>query len=87
LGDQLRRHAQQRPSHPAVVFYHPSEGRKVITYAELDRRANAIANGLAELGIGKGDAVAMMSRNSPDYAAIVYACLRLGAPFTGINFT
>jgi acyl-CoA synthetase (AMP-forming)/AMP-acid ligase II len=87
LGDQLRRHAQQRPDAVAVVFYHPHEGRTTTTYGELDERADQIAAGLAARGVGKGDVVAMMSRNSPDYMATWYAALRLGAPFTGVNFT
>ncbi len=87
LGDQLRRHAQHDPDKPAVVFYHPTDGRSVTTFAELNRRANRLANALAARGVGKGDVVAMMSRNSPDYVTAWYAALKLGAPFTGVNFT
>ena len=87
LGDQLRRHAQHQPDKPAVVFYHPTQGRQVVTYGQLDERANRYAQVLRSQGVGKGDVVAMMSRNSPDYIAVWYASLKLGAPFTGVNFT
>ena len=87
IGDQLRRHAQHQPDKPALVFYHPAGRREVLTYAALNERANRLANRLAALGIGHGDRIAMMSRNSPDYVIAWYAALKLGAPFTGVNFT
>lgn len=87
IGDQLRRHAQHQPDKAALVFLHPRGGRQAVTYAELDRRANRLAHALAAMGVGRGDVVAMMSRNSPDYVTAWYAALRLGAAFTGVNFT
>jgi acyl-CoA synthetase (AMP-forming)/AMP-acid ligase II len=86
IGDQLRRHAQQ-PHKAAVLFYRPDGTREVISYAELNVRANQVAHALAAMGVGRGDVVAMMSRNSPDYMAAYYASLKLGAAFTGVNFT
>jgi len=87
LGDQLRRHAQHNPTKAAVVFYRPDGSREELSYMELNRRANALALHLRELGVNRGDSVAMMSRNSPDYIIAWYASLKLGAAFTGVNFT
>lgn len=87
LGDQLRRHAQHTPDKPAVIFYHPDGSRQVHTYGSLNARVNRFAASLRAMGVGKGDVVAMMARNSPDYVTAWYACLKLGAVFTGINFT
>lgn len=87
LGDQLRRHAQHTPAKPAVIFYHPDGSRQVHTYGSLNARVNRFAHSLRELGVQKGDVVAMLSRNSPDFVTAWYACLKLGAVFTGINFT
>jgi acyl-CoA synthetase (AMP-forming)/AMP-acid ligase II len=87
LGDQLRRHSQHQPSKAAVIFYRPDGSREEISYRELNERANAVADRLASMGVGRGDRVAMMSRNSPDYVVAWYASLKLGAAFTGVNFT
>jgi acyl-CoA synthetase (AMP-forming)/AMP-acid ligase II len=87
LGDQIRRHAQHQADKNAVVFYRPDGSREELTYGMLNARANALANSLARYGVGRGDVVAMMSRNSPHYIIAYYATLKLGAALTGINFT
>jgi acyl-CoA synthetase (AMP-forming)/AMP-acid ligase II len=87
IGDQLRRHAQHTPDKPAIVFYFADGTREVHTYDSLNTRANRMAKALQEFGVRRGDCVAMMARNSPDYVVAWYASLKLGAMFTGINFT
>jgi acyl-CoA synthetase (AMP-forming)/AMP-acid ligase II len=87
IGDQLRRHAQHTPDRPAIVYYGATGGREVITYRDLNARANAFAAYLDGLGVRRGDVVACMSRNSPDYMAAWFGSLKLGAAFTGVNFT
>lgn len=87
LGDQLRRHSQHQPSKIAIIFYRPDGSREEISYYELNGRANSFAEYLENQGVQRGDCVAMMSRNSPDYIVAWYATLKLGATFTGVNFT
>lgn len=87
IGDQLRRHAQHDPDKEAVVFHRPDGDREVHTYGSLNDRVNRFARALTDAGVGRGDVVAMMSRNSPDYVTAWYASLKLGAAFTGVNFT
>ncbi len=55
-----------------------SANDKRITFAELDRYVNKIANGLLSLGLKKGDCVGIVSRNSIEHLAIFYACGRSG---------
>lgn len=86
IGDQLRRHAQQAPEETAVVYHGPG-GRERITYRALNDRVNAFAAALADAGVGRGDVVAAMSRNSPDYMTAWFATLKLGGVLTGVNFT
>ena len=81
LGDLLRRTAARRPDHPAVVC-----GEERWTYAEFDACVNRVANGLAALGVGRGDRVAVLSRNSHAFAAVRFALARLGAVLVPINF-
>jgi len=48
------------------------------TYAEMHRRSNAIAAGLADSGIREGDGVALMCRNHRGFLEAVLACSKLG---------
>lgn len=60
------------------------EGR-VTTYQELEENANRVATGLAALGIQKGDRVAMMLPNIPDFAYSFFGIQKLGAVAVPFN--
>jgi len=81
LGDLLRRTAARLPHKPAIRC-----GEVEWTYAEFDRVCNRFAAGLAGQGIGVGDRVAVLSRNSHAFAALRFALARLGAVLVPINF-
>ncbi|HJE58789.1 MAG TPA: AMP-binding protein, partial [Nocardiopsis listeri] len=49
------------------------------TYAELDRRADALATGLSRLGVREGDRVVLHLPNVPELFEVVFALFRLGA--------
>lgn len=49
------------------------------TYQELDEEANRVAGGLASLGIGKGERVAMMLPNIPEFVFSFFGIQKLGA--------
>lgn len=87
IGDQLRRHAQHTPDKPAIIFYYADGRREVHSYARLNARANRLAGFLQGAGVGRGDVVAVLSRNSPDYIAAWFACLKIGAALSSLNFT
>ena len=44
----------------------------------MQRRSNALARGLAELGVGEGDSVAIMCRNHRGFVTALIAADRLG---------
>lgn len=74
FSQALARHAAERGDAAALRF-----GPRVTSFAEYDRHATKIANGLAAMGLTKGDRIAYLGKNS-DYA--VELCLgaaRLGA--------
>jgi acyl-CoA synthetase (AMP-forming)/AMP-acid ligase II len=50
-----------------------------LSYAELDRRANAIANGLRSRGVTPGDTVCLFLYNAPAYVTTYFALAKLGA--------
>lgn len=75
-------HAAFQPDKPALVY----EGRS-ITYGEFARRIAATARMLKhQLGIGRGDRVAYLGYNSPEFLILLFACARLGAIFAPLNW-
>ncbi|HYH31736.1 MAG TPA: AMP-binding protein [Pseudonocardia sp.] len=77
--------AQRHPDRVAAVGHREgaSEPQR-LTYAELDRRVHQLACGLAALGVGPGDAVAVMLPNWVEFAALIFAINEVGAVYTGI---
>ena len=74
LHEYLRQHAREQPDKPACIWY----GR-AITFAELDRASDAFAARLQELGIRKGDPVALFMNNCPQYLMAQYGIQKIGA--------
>ena len=81
LGDLLHRGAARHPNKSAIAC-----GETKWTYAEFDQLCNRVAAGLAQRGVGKGDGVAVLARNSHGFAALRFALARLGAVLVPINF-
>jgi len=54
------------------------DGKRPLTFGELDRIANQLASGLASLGVNVGDRVAMLSHNRPEVVHAWLACERAG---------
>ncbi len=52
-----------------------------MTYGEFGSKVNALRGGLASLGVEKGDRVAIISNNRPEWAIAAYATYGLGAQF------
>ena len=85
LGDMVRRQAARQGDKPAIIARSGSESRRVITYRDLDRFSNRVAHGLARMGVGRGDRVALMSHNMAEAVGIYYGILKQGAVFTSLN--
>jgi fatty-acyl-CoA synthase len=82
LSDLIERNAAFAPEKPALVF----EG-EVLSYAAFHARIGRVARALeAEFGVTKGDRVAILSLNRPDYLVLLYACARLGAILVPLNW-
>jgi len=80
VGDALRRSAARSPQQQAIHF----QGRE-LTYAEFDALTNRVARLLMAQGIQRGDKVSIFAANSPEYAAVFFACARMGAVLVPIN--
>ena len=80
VGRLLTRSARQFPDRPALTW-----GARTQSYAELDRRTNALANGLAGLGVLKGDRVGILMRNRPEMIEGMFACFKAGYCLVPLN--
>jgi acyl-CoA synthetase (AMP-forming)/AMP-acid ligase II len=80
VGDALARTAAHHPHHEAVI-----DGDRRFTYANLDRWVNRVANGLADRGYVRGDALGLMAGNCVEFLVTYYACAKLGAVCVPIN--
>ena len=56
------------------------------TYGQLAERSAALAAGLAERGVGRGDVVGLLSYNCPEFLETVFAANYLGAIAMPINW-
>ncbi|MBD3391848.1 MAG: AMP-binding protein [Chitinivibrionales bacterium] len=80
LGMLVERWARERPKDPALIC----EGR-TISFGDLDKSINRVANGFQSLGIVRGDRVAIMLPNIPEFVYTFYACQKLGAVAVPFN--
>lgn len=80
LTDIIADKARQNPDHVVFQFYDDP-----ITFAELNEQINRAANGLISLGVGKGDKVAIMLPNCPEYLYTWFGLNRIGAVEVPIN--
>ena len=73
--------ADSMPDHEAVV-----SGDRRMTFAAFDDRAARLAAALGELGVGRGDTVALYLYNGPEYLELVYAAFKLRAIPVNVNY-
>src|SRR5947209_7334123 len=82
LSDLIARNAAFTPDKAALIF----DG-ETLSYRAFYDRIERAAHGLqAEFGVGRGDRVAILSLNRPDYLVLLYACARLGAMLVPLNW-
>ena len=82
LCSLIERNAAFAPEKPAIRF----EG-ETLSYGAFAHRIEQTARALkSELGVNRGDRVAILSLNRPDYLVLLYACARLGAMLVPLNW-
>ncbi|MBN2021977.1 MAG: acyl--CoA ligase [Pirellulales bacterium] len=82
LESHLERTAQRSPERTAIV-----RGSRRLSFAELETDANRLAHALVELGVRRGDRVAIQLGNSVEAVLAVFAALKAGAVFAMVNPT
>jgi len=80
LARSLDRNADRTPHDAAVIFRDTR-----LTHLDLLDRVNALAAALLDAGVGKGDIVALLMSNRPEFLESALAVNRIGAAFLPLN--
>jgi long-chain acyl-CoA synthetase len=80
LADMLQDSCNRYPDNILIIY----NGRR-LSYEQLRRSVNAFGNALKGLGIKKGDTVAIMLPNIPEFVISYFAVIKLGAVAVTIN--
>jgi len=81
IAGWVKRWSELHPHKTAIIF----EGNR-ISYLELYQKVNRACCWLQSLGIEKGDRVAVMLSNCPEFLELFLACSRMGALFVPVNY-
>ncbi|HUW64198.1 MAG TPA: long-chain-fatty-acid--CoA ligase [Spirochaetia bacterium] len=82
LSSILDHNCERIPARPAVIC---AEDGLVLSHAAFRAMVNRLAGAFRDLGVGKGDRVAIFLPNSPAYLAAYFAAVRIGAVATPFN--
>lgn len=82
IGLLLKKRADISPERESFVEF---ERQRRFTFAQLNTRANRIANGLLNAGIVPGDRVAVLLQNSIEFVETYFAAAKIGAVLVPIN--
>lgn len=88
VPDILDRSAARFPNSPATIFPAAIGNRLLagrLTYRDLQSATNRFANALIELGVQKGDRVALLFPNSPQFVIAFFGALKAGAVVIAFN--
>lgn len=81
VADVARHHARERPEKTAIHF----DGRP-ISYAELDLRANRVAQGLLAAGVPAQGRVAILAKNDPAFFELWFGAAKANTVLVPVNF-
>jgi acyl-CoA synthetase (AMP-forming)/AMP-acid ligase II len=81
LAEVVRYHAGVRPDAVALAF----EGRET-TFAGFDRRTNQVARALTAEGLGKGDRIAYLGKNSDHYFELLFGAAKAGVVMAPVGW-
>ncbi|MCP5008377.1 MAG: AMP-binding protein, partial [Aestuariibacter sp.] len=82
-ADLLSKRAHLTPNREALLELATGER---YSYADLNARANRLANFLRGLGVEKGDRVSILANNSVAYIDLFYGLAKIGAVFAPLNW-
>lgn len=74
------------PDRPVIIGLEPDGAETVMTRAQLDAMADGFARGLLARGLERGDRIAIVAANRPDYVALLLGAMRAGIVPVPVNF-
>jgi len=78
-AEAVDRHARgPLADHPAIIWLGADDARRVITYAELQRRINRFANAITSLGLKRGDRLFLLAPRIPALYVAALGALKAG---------
>jgi long-chain acyl-CoA synthetase len=80
LSVLLESAARAHPARAAVTC-----GEQTISYAELDRKARQVAEAVRARGVRRGDRVALICPNLPEFPVVYFGLLKAGAVVVPLN--
>jgi fatty-acyl-CoA synthase len=80
FGGVLREMALRFPNRPAIAFE-----RKEMTFRELDARVDEVAKGVLSLGVRRGETIAVLAGNRPEWLVAAFAAARVGCVVVPVN--
>lgn len=82
LGDIVAKNAVDNPERLAVIC---RSTNSKYTYGELNARVNSLANGLIDLGLCRGDRLAILQHNCASYIEIFFASAKIGTALVALD--
>jgi len=83
LGELLFRSVRNNPDRLVVV---DRSNNANCTYGDLNARVNRLAHALTDVGVGKGDRVAIVQHNCLQYIETLFATTKIGAVLTALDY-
>ncbi|MDG4808794.1 long-chain fatty acid--CoA ligase [Micromonospora sp. WMMD1120] len=81
IGAWVAKRRLRSPDKVALVH----DEQSTMTYGQFADAADRVSAVLRERGVGRGDAVAHLGANSPDFLAVLFGAAQLGAVFVPVN--
>ena len=81
LGESVARNARKFPEKEAVIY-----GETRLTYRQFNARINRLAHALMDIGVKKGEHVAILMFNCHQYLEAYFALAKIGAVAVPLNF-
>ena len=81
VHDMLAHHVHHRPAAPAIMY-----GPETLSYAELERRARRVANGLLADGLARRARIAILDRNAASFVEVFFGAARVAVCLVALNF-
>ena len=85
LQQLLDESVERYPDNIAITFPGVFNDESMMSYKELDIASNKLANALVDIGVKKGDRVALLMPNCPQFVISYYAVLRAGGIVVATN--